>query len=104
MHRGRVLEFVGMTCVFTHNPSFRQTLQTPTQCDDCAEASQKQSMFSCGFFCPSVNQLQHSHHEVLRGEAQRFLEAAFKTANDNELSQEPSGVGLCCHAGCFYWN
>lgn len=72
--------------------------------DDCEEASQNQPMFSCDFFFPSVNQLQHSHCEVLQGEAQRCLEAAFKTANDNELSQEPSGVGLCCHAGCFYWN
>lgn len=72
--------------------------------DDCEEASQNQPMFFCDFFSPSVNQLQDSHCEVLRGKAQRCLEAAFKTANDNELSQEPSGVGLCCHAGCFYWN
>lgn len=69
--------------------------------DDCEEASQNQPMFCSDLFSPSVSMLRHSHCEVLRGEAQRFLEAAFKTANDDELSQEPGGVRLCCHADCF---
>lgn len=69
--------------------------------DDCEEASQNQPMFCCDLFSPSVSVLQRSHREVLRGEAQRFLEAAFKTAKDEELRQEPGGVGLCCHAVFF---
>lgn len=31
MHRGNMLEFMGMTLVLTHSPSFRQGLQTLTQ-------------------------------------------------------------------------
>jgi len=38
---------------------------------------------------------------VLRGETQKILEAAFKTANDDELSQEPGEVELFSQAGCF---
>lgn len=69
--------------------------------DDCEKASQNPPVFCCDLFSPSVSVLQHSRCEVLKGETQTFLEAAFKTAKDDELSQEPGGVRLCCHAGCF---
>lgn len=41
--------------------------------------------------------VQHSHCEMLTGEALTFLEAAFKTVNIGELGQEPGGAELCCH-------
>lgn len=47
MHSSSVLEFVGMTRVLTHSPTFRACGHLLNMSDDCEEASQSQAMFCC---------------------------------------------------------
>lgn len=76
----------------SHSSCFRDNYATQT----VAVKKHPRNSLCCAVF-PISKMVQHSHCEMLTGEALTFLEAAFKTVNIGELGQEPGGAELCCH-------